>query len=82
MYNNRTYYIVPFADVTPAMVDTCLEVSVDMLRHSIAGEDRVVLKTGEGAEVPPILSGYPVFTHAAILAEMQTTDWTDPNEEI
>lgn len=80
MYNNRTYYIVPFGDVTQAMIDECLEQSIDHLRHSIVAPDRVVLKTAEDTPTPAILSGYPSYTHEQILAEMQTVDWTDPNE--
>jgi len=46
MKEATVYMIVPFKDVTKAMVDISVETSLSTLRHSVKGigEDRVVLK--------------------------------------
>jgi len=39
-----TYIIVPFASVTKEMVENAAETSMDTLRHTVSGEDKVILK--------------------------------------
>ena len=73
-----TYITVPYSEVTPAMVEACSETSLATLRHSVGGVDRVVLKCAD--VVPSSLSGYPLFTHAQILAEMSKSDWKEPDQ--
>ena len=75
----RTYIIVPFADVTEEIIELVVESNINSLRHSIKGEDRVVLKY-EG-ETPVELEDYAPYTHEEILVEMATADWTS-NEEV
>ena len=70
----RTYIIVPFADVTEEIIELVVESNINSLRHSVKGEDRVVLKY-EG-ETPSLLASYTAYTHEEILVEMATTDWT------
>ncbi len=75
----RTYIIVPYADVTEEIIELVVESNINSLRHSIQGEDRVVLKY-EGA-TPVELEDYAPFTHEEILEVMATSDWTS-NEEV
>jgi hypothetical protein len=70
----RTYIIVPFADVTEEIMDLVVESNINSLRHSVQGEDRVVLKY-EG-ETPALLASYTAYTHEEILVEMATDTWT------
>ena len=70
----RTYIIVPFADVTEEIIELVVESNINSLRHSVQGEDRVVLKY-EG-ETPSLLASYTAYTHEEILVEMATADWT------
>ena len=75
----RTYIIIPFEDVTEEIIELVVESNINSLRHSIQGEDRVVLKY-EG-ETPVELEDYAPFTHEEILEVMATSDWTS-NEEV
>jgi len=72
---NTTYTIVPFEDVTEDMVDSVFEMSMDTLRHSTLGEDRVVLKWI--GIPPPLLVGYQQYTYSEILVEMAKPEWND-----
>lgn len=74
------YVIVNFEDVTQAMIDDCQQTSFDTLRHSIAGDDRVVLKF-EGDD-PAWVDSLSLITrtHSEILSDLEDTDWT-PAEE-
>ncbi len=40
----RTYIIIPFEDVTEEIMELVVESNINSLRHSVQGEDRVVLK--------------------------------------
>lgn len=70
-----TYTIVPFTDVTDAMVDQCIETSIDDLRHTTSGTDRVILKW-DGA-TPSLLSSYTTHTYSDILTILNEEggDW-------
>lgn len=70
----RTYIIVPFADVTEEIIELVVESNINSLRHSVKGDDKVVLKY-EG-ETPALLASYTAYTHEEILAEMATDTWT------
>jgi hypothetical protein len=78
-HGGSTYVIVPFAEVTQAMISVCQQDSFDTLRHTTEGEDLVILKWPLGTQTPAILSGYDQFTHAEILAEIQKPEWNVPD---
>ena len=75
----RTYIIIPFEDVTEEIMELVVESNINSLRHSVKGDDKVVLKY-EG-ETPTLLASYTAYTHEEILAEMATDTWTS-NEEV
>ena len=68
--NTKKYVTVKFSDVNEAMVDQCIETNINTLRHTISGEDRVILKWNDGspsdlALAAPSVSG--PYTHEEIL---------------
>jgi len=75
MADEYKYFIVPNADVTEALVAQSEESSIDTLRHSVQGTDRVVMKTDGSQPTPPGFQGYDEYSHAAILELMTTVDW-------
>lgn len=73
--NNNTYVIVPFNEVTQQMINDCKETSIDTLRHSMQGIDRIILKW-EG-DTPASLIGYDQYNHTDILVEVAKTEWNE-----
>lgn len=71
-----TYTIKTKADITQAMLDVCIETSVDNLRTSVDGL-LAVLKWNGGN--PPIFDEDTKYTHIEILAVMATEAWTSPD---
>ncbi len=71
-YNNKKYMIIPFADVTDEMVVNAIETSMDTLRHSNKGVDRVTLKFD--GDTPEVFDGITTYTHPEILAILNDTD--------
>ena len=74
-YENRKYMIIPFADVTDEMVVNAIETSMDTLRHSNKGVDRVTLKFD--GDTPEVFDGITTYTHAEIKAILDDDngDW-------
>ena len=72
--------IVPYADVTDAMVASAIEGSRDTLRHSVSGVDRVILKFNPLNGIPVEFSGIPKLSHADIILETAESDWADEPE--
>jgi len=71
--------IIPFADVTDEMVDASIENSKDKLRHTVEGEDRVLLKYS-----PPmsnVFSGIDKYNYSDIMEILSTTEWVTITEE-
>lgn len=73
--NNNTYVIVPNDELTQQMIDDCKETSIDTLRHSMQGVDRVILKW-EGS-TPSSLTGYDQYNHSEILVEVAKSEWIE-----
>lgn len=69
-----TYFIVPFAQVTEAMLAEAQENGTGNLRHSKSGEDRVVLKVA--GDPSPVFSGFPSYSHMEILPVMRSSEWS------
>ena len=74
------YMIILYSEVTDEMVDNAVERSRDNLRHSIQGEDRVILKYS-GSD-PACFDGYTKYNHSEILEIVRGEDWTAPEEII
>ena len=77
-YNNRTYAIVPAADLTQEMVDACIQSRLDTVRHSVDGTKCVLKWQGD---TPAALDGYPQLPHQATLALMSTPPWVHDIDE-
>jgi hypothetical protein len=74
------YVIINFEDVTQAMIDDCHESSFDSLRHSVAGDDRVVLKYSGDDPAWIVTLGLTPRSHAEILSDLSDEDWQgDPS---
>ena len=76
-----TYVFAPTSLADKQVVDDCVETSVDTLRHSIAGPDRVVLKVAEGHTMPPPLGSLQTYTYTEALAILAGSDWTPEESE-
>lgn len=68
-----TYIIKTKLDITQAMLDVCVENSVDNLRTSIDGLLAVLKWEGEN---PPMFSGDTKYDHTEIRVVMATSEWT------
>jgi hypothetical protein len=79
-FSEYRYIIVPFSDITDQMASDSVEGSKDYLRHSVAGEDRCVLKYYVGSK-PSSMTGIDSYTHSQILAilEDESGDWFNPD---
>lgn len=67
-----TYIIKTKLDITQAMLDVCVEDSVDNLRTSNDGLLAVLKWSGTN---PPMFSGDTKYTHEEILVEMAKENW-------
>ena len=86
-YTNRTWAIVPLADIEAAdivdeemgasnvYIDSCVQSSKDTLRLSVDGTQ--ALLKWEGA-TPEVLASANTYTHSEILAELAKPEWTPP----
>ena len=86
-YTNRTWAIVPLADIDAAdvigeelgasnfYIDSCLQNSKDTLRRSV---DRTQARLKWEGETPEVLASTNTYTHSEILAELAKPEWTPP----
>lgn len=72
---NCTYIIKTKADISQAMLDVCVQESVDNLRTSVDGLLAVLKWSGDD---PPIFDGDTKYTHSEILVIMATEAWNRP----
>lgn len=62
MIDERRYVIIPFAEVTQAMIDVTIETSFETLRHvDLNNGDEVTMKW-RGDKPVELWSEYPVYT--------------------
>ena len=71
-YENRKYMIIPFADITDEMIKNANESSLNTLRHSNKGVDRVTLKFD--GDTPGVFNGITTYTHEEILTILNNPD--------
>ena len=74
--SDYTYVILPTADVTQAIIDVCVQTSMDTLRKSLDGTEAVLKYLGDK---PSILDPYTDYTHAEIIPIMCNSEWSDPD---
>ena len=84
-YTNRTWAIVPLADINAAdvvdedmgasniFIDSCIQTSKDTLRLSVDGTQALLKWEGE---IPEALASANTYTHSEILVEMAKPEWT------
>lgn len=64
-FEDRKYIIIPYAELTDNMLDNCLTHDRDSLRHSISGEDRIVVECLN--ENIGSFEGFDIFDYDEIL---------------
>ena len=84
-YTNRTWAIVPLADIEAAdvvdeelgasniYIDSCLQNSKDTLRLSVDGAQALLKWEGE---TPEVLASASTYTHSEILEILSGPNWT------
>jgi len=72
-HDNTIYVIVPNDELTDQMVDDACETSLDTLRHTVSGDDLVLLKWV--GDTPASLEGYTQYTHSEIMTELSNEEW-------
>jgi len=89
-YTNRTWAIVPLADIeaadvvvedgstSNAFIDSCLQTSKDSLRLSVDGTQALLKWEGE---TPEAFEGMQTYTHPEILEMLAGSDWTISEEQ-
>ena len=77
-YSNRKWVIVNNSNVNNEMISSSLETSIDTLRHTVTGTDKVILKWD--GDTPSCFDGMTTYNHSEILTELAKSTWT--NEEL
>ena len=77
-YDNRKWVIVNNSNVNNEMISSSLETSIDTLRHTVTGTDKVILKWD--GDTPSCFDGMTTYNHSEILTELAKSTWT--NEEL
>ena len=82
-YEDRNYMIFPVDQVSAIDFNEVLETSQDTLRKSVDETKTFVKWEGEQPICVYLLSGTEgPYTHSEILSIMDTSAWTDPDQEI
>ena len=88
-YTNRTWAIVPLADIDAAdvideemgafniYIDSCLQNSKDTLRLSVDGTQALLKWEGE---TPGVLASASTYTHSEILEILSGPSWTEQTD--
>tara|TARA_R100000315_G_C5232166_1_gene143217 strand:+ start:666 stop:950 length:285 start_codon:yes stop_codon:yes gene_type:complete len=88
-YTNRTWAIVPLADIEAAdivdeelgasniYIDSCLQTSKDTLRLSVDGTQALLKWEGEA---PGVLASASTYTHSEILEILSGPSWTEQTD--
>ena len=88
-YTNRTWAIVPLADIEAAdvvdeelgasniYIDSCLQNSKDTLRLSVDGTQALLKWEGE---TPEVLASASTYTHSEILEILSGPSWTEQTD--
>jgi len=82
-YENRNYMIFPVDQVSAIDFSEVLETSEDTLRKSLDETKTFVKWNGEQPICVYLLTNTEgPYTHSEILAIMDTSAWTDPDQEL
>jgi hypothetical protein len=83
MENNKTYAIVPIAELNNIDYSEVEQNSADTVRKNLADTEFVVKWEGATPSTVAAITPSPTeYTHANILVEMAKDTWTDPDLEI
>ena len=77
-WENRKWVIVNYSNVTDEMIDNCNERNRNVLRHTIQGIDKVILKWD--GDTPSCFEGMTTYSHSEILEELASSDWSEDEE--
>ena len=83
MYENRSYLIIPVAELSKVDFSLVGETSADTVRKSVDGTKTFVKWDGEmPAFVADLVDAEGPYTHTEILEILATEEWTAPMEEV
>ena len=77
-YDNRKWVIVNNSNINDEMISSSIQTSIDTLRHTVSGTDKVILKWD--GDTPSCFDGMTTYNHSEILTELAKSTWT--NEEL
>ena len=72
-YSDRKFIIINYENVTDEMINNSNEISRDVLRHSVSGVDRVILKWD--GDTPEVFDGMTTYSYSEILEILKGNDW-------
>lgn len=79
---SSTYCIIAAGDVTSVTGwgSTVSETSADTLRYNVdPARTKTIIKFDSADPTPSFLEGKTQYTHAGILSELATSEWTPPD---
>lgn len=82
-FENRKYVIIPALEINNVNFSEVLETSSDTCRYSINGTKTFIKYDGlQPASVALISSKSQEYTHSEILEILDTSEWTQIDEEL
>ena len=72
-YSDRKFIIINYENITDEMINNSNEISRDVLRHSVSGVDRVILKWD--GDTPEVFDGMTTYSYSEILEILKGNDW-------
>ena len=75
--NNLTYTTINISEITPSIVNDCLESSINTLAKSVDGTQAILKWKGEPPAWVTTL-GLSTYTHTEIRALCKTAPWMPP----
>ncbi len=75
--NNLTYTTISISDITPSILNDCLETSINTLAKSVDGSQAILKWKGDPPDWVTTL-GLSTYTHTEIRALCKTAPWMPP----
>jgi len=75
--NNLTYTTISISEITPSIVNDCLESSINTLAKSVDGSQAILKWKGDPPDWVTTL-GLSTYTHTEIRALCKTAPWMPP----
>jgi len=72
-FENRKWIIINVSDITPEMIASAIQTSMDTLRKTL-DDNKAILKWD--GDTPSCFDGMTTYNHSEILEELSTSEWT------